>query len=85
MAEKKIDKNFKKNCWEDEEVDWPTVLYEDCPCLWDIADWNYAKGDVQKKQYEISYELCIDTSIKKSKMVPSQSTTWEGTGKRKQM
>ena len=51
MAEKHISKNLKKYCWDDEEVDRPTFLYEECPCLWDLAEWNYAKGDVQKKQF----------------------------------
>ena len=85
MAEKKIGKTKKKHCWHDEEVDWLTDLYEECPCLWDIAGWNYAKGDVEKKQFlRLVINYALTHQQKKDKMELSQSTTWERTGKRKQ-
>ena len=68
MAEKNASKVEKKHRWEDEELGQLIDLYEERPCLWDIAEKNYAKRDIKEKAIsEISVELNIDIPTIKAK------------------
>ena len=35
--------------WQDGEIEKPTDLYEENPCLWDIFDNSYQKQDVKER------------------------------------
>lgn len=60
--------NKKKYRWEDEEIDQLINLYEERPCLQDIADKSYQKRDIKERALsEISEELDIETAAIKSK------------------
>lgn len=55
--------------WNEEDVKRRIDLYEEFPCLWDIADRDNAKRDISEKAiFEFIDELCVDILTIKAKL-----------------